>query len=581
MDQRNEQELIDEQARKIKGYRASIRAFIREKWGLEPQPVKPEYQQQWNRVIAAVGTDWERAKKTVRADWFGDPVDPSHRGGEWIWNKFQKGKHYTWQQNLILIGIEKAVAGNASRLLSVVSGHGIGKSATCSWIVLWFLYCFYESQVAVTAPTSHQMHDVLWKEMSIWINRMPAEDAELYDWTSEYVRMAYSPASWFARARTASKENTEAMAGVHSDGGVAIIGDEASGIPQQVFDTAEGALTGPNVFVVLISNGTQATGYFFDTHHRTSYDWQNFQFNGEESPIVDRQFIALKAKHGVDSEEYKIRVKGGFPGENMADTSGYMQLLPEARITVRLKGLMDIPFVGRKILGIDPSGEGKDEATFVIRDRFKAECVLSMPKANDKMIAERGLTFMAAYDIRPEDVVVGAFGVGADVAKEMAIASAKFKGGPYEIYSVMEGRKPYEEEDYNWKFFRRHADEITNPNENPDEFDDLYLNMRALMYFRSRAWLISGGALVDVNEEDSDFKNEFLTIAWKRSLQGNKVQLRSKREMAKLKLKSPNKADALSLTMLRDLDDNVQYAKEDEDEKEKETMDADERHSVL
>lgn len=571
-----EEQAIDAQARRIKAYRASIRGFIKAMWKLEPQPVKPEYREQWERVTRTTGQEWERAKKTVRADWFGDPVDPTHRGGDWIWYDFVKGRHYTWQQHLILLGIEKAVARNASSLLSVVSGHGIGKSATCTWVILWFLYCFMESQVGVTAPTSHQMHDVLWKELSIWINKMPEDDRELYEWTSEYVRMNYAPASWFARARTSSKENTEALAGVHSESGVLLVADEASGIYQQVFDTMEGALTGKNIFMLLISNGTQATGYFFDTQHKSKHNWQNFGFNGEESPIVDRAFIELKAKHGLDSEEYKIRVKGGFPGENMADNSGYMQLIPEARITVRLKGLLDVPFIGRKILGIDPSGEGKDEATFVIRDRFKAECVLRLPKADDKIIAERALTFMAHYNIAPEDVVVGAFGVGANVAKEIAIASAKMKGGPYEIYSVMEGNKPDEEEHYNWKFFRRHADEITNPEENPKEFVDLYLNIRALMYFRTRAWFFGGGALVDVNEQDSDFKNEFLYIAYKRSLQGNKIQLKSKREMNKEGIKSPNMADGLSLTMLRDLDDNVQYAtadKEDEDNNDREPDD--------
>lgn len=562
---------VQAEAATISRYRRSIREFIRDKWGIEPQPCKPKYQALWDAVVEKNGREWERAKKTVSAEWFGDPVDPNHRGGEWTWYSFKKGKNYTWQQHLMLIGIEKAVAGKASRLISTVSGHGIGKSATCSWFVLWFLYCFYESQVAVTAPTTHQMHDVLWKELSIWIKRMPQETGDLYQWTTEYVRMAYSPNSWFARARTATKENTEAMAGVHADGGVAAIGDEASGIPQQIFDTMEGALTGSNVFIFIISNGTQATGYFYNTHHRFSHDWQNFQFNGEESPIVDRNYIALKAKHGVKSEEYSIRVKGGFPGENTADDTGYLQLIPEARIQVRLKTAIT-PFIGRKILGVDPSGEGKDDATFVLRDRFKAECILTLPKANDKIIAEHILTFIAEYELDPADVVVGAFGVGADVGKEVAIATAKMKNGPYEIYSVLEGNTPADEEEYNWKFFRRFATEVQNEHDNPAEFVDMYLNIRALMYFRTRHWLLTGGALVDVNENDSDFKQELLDIRYKRSLHGNRIQLMSKKEQVKLGIKSPNKADALSLSMLRNLDDGIEYAEKREEDEDRDEM---------
>jgi len=138
------------------------------------------------------------------------------------WDSFTKGKHFTWQQNLILMGIEKNAQGNALNFLSIVSGHGIGKSASCAWITLWFLYCYYNSQVAVTAPTSSQMHDVLWKEMSIWISKMPEDIANMYDWTRDYIRMNYAPTDWFATRRTSSKENTEAIAGVHSESGVAI-----------------------------------------------------------------------------------------------------------------------------------------------------------------------------------------------------------------------------------------------------------------------------------------------------------------------------------------------------------------------
>lgn len=559
------------QGKKIKRYRRSIRGFIFDMWKLVPQPPKPEYRDEFERLCKTSGKEWEEAKKTITGFWFGDPVDPSHTGGEWEWYDFQKGKHYTWQQNLILIGIEKAVAGQASHLLSTVSGHGIGKSATCSWFVLWFLYCFYQSQVAVTAPTSHQMHDVLWKEMSIWINKMPEEHGKLYDWTSEYVKMNYAPDSWFARARTSSKENTEAMAGVHSDEGVAVVADEASGIAQQVFDTAEGALTGQNVFIFLISNGTQPIGYFFETHHRDKADWQNFSFNGEQSPIVDRKFIALKAKHGIKSEEYKIRVKGGFPGTAGMDDSGYLQLIPAASIIVRLKGELDIPFLGRRILSVDPSGEGKDAATYVVRDRFKAALVFTRETTNDKEIAEDILTLADKYSILPEDIVVGAFGTGADVGKQVALATAAYKV-PWDIYAVMEGNTPEAEEKYNPHRFKRAEDELIDPEGGKQRsqenkapvYTDLYLNVRALMYFRARKWLFAGGNIVDVSVDNSDFKAEIVSQLYKRTLQGNRIQLMSKKERTKLRMKSPNISDAFAMGFMRDLDDNVRPLTEEE-----------------
>ena len=94
-------------------------------------------------------------------------------------------------------------------------------------LIIWYLVCFKSSQVPCTAPSQSQMYDVLWKELGIWIKRMPEEWQELFDLQRDYVRMKESPTDWFARARTARKDSPEAIAGIHADY-VAIFVDEAS-----------------------------------------------------------------------------------------------------------------------------------------------------------------------------------------------------------------------------------------------------------------------------------------------------------------------------------------------------------------
>lgn len=567
-----------EQAALLKDYRRSIRRFVKDKWGLAPQPVKPEYEKDWQLVIDSTGPAWEVAKRRVRPDWFGD-YDETR--GEWLWYDFRKGSHFSWQQHLILLGVEKAIRGKAPRKLSTVSGHGIGKSATCAWIVLWFLYCFAESQVPVTAPTSAQMHDVLWKELMIWIQRMNEDDRELFEWQSDYVRVNFSPESWFARARTSTKENTEAIAGVHAEH-VAIVIDEASGIPEQVFMTAQGALTSGNVLLVMISNGTRTIGYFYDSHHTDKSDFQTFTFSSEESPLVDKQYVRdMAKKYGTESEEYKIRVKGGFPGEDMMDDSGYLQLIPYSKISVRASGVLD-SFLGRTILGIDPAGEGKDKATFVVRDRFKAKLVHEIATSNDREIAEAALTLATEFHVKPEDIVVGAFGTGSDVGKEIALAT-KDEKEPWNIYTVMEGNAPEKEEVYNPQFFARNSDELTNPEGRPKDFVDMYLNLRALMYFRARKWLFAGGQVVDESVDNSPFAGELSVIRYKRSLQGNRIQLMSKREMLKLRIPSPNIADAFALTFLRTMDDDQKKfdEKQEAENEREERVTGDERFSSV
>ena len=57
-------------------------------------------------------------------------------------DKFIKGEHLSWQQHDILLAIESALRGDKPKRISVASGHGIGKTATLSWLLLWYLYCF-------------------------------------------------------------------------------------------------------------------------------------------------------------------------------------------------------------------------------------------------------------------------------------------------------------------------------------------------------------------------------------------------------------------------------------------------------
>lgn len=57
------------------------------------------------------------------------------------------------------------------RRVSIRSGHGTGKSTFMAWAVLWFLACYFPAKVPATAPTSHQLEDVLWAEIAKWHRR--------------------------------------------------------------------------------------------------------------------------------------------------------------------------------------------------------------------------------------------------------------------------------------------------------------------------------------------------------------------------------------------------------------------------
>jgi len=94
--------------------------------------------------------------------------------------------------------ILESVAQN--QLTSVRSGHGIGTSALESWLIFWFMCTRPFPKIPCTAPTKHQLHDILWAEVA-------------------------NPENWFAVPRTATQP--DALQGFHAEHLLYII-DEAS-----------------------------------------------------------------------------------------------------------------------------------------------------------------------------------------------------------------------------------------------------------------------------------------------------------------------------------------------------------------
>lgn len=478
----------------INKFRKSPTSFIATMWGLAPQPLKPEYVEKAKTV----------GLKEFRADWF---------------LPFEKGKHITWQQWIILLAVEKSLKFAAPKRISVRSGHGIGKDAILSMLILWYLFCFKDAQIPCTAPTSEQIHDILWKEIAIWLSRMPEDVKGYYEWTTGYVRIKSRAETWFARARTARKENPEALAGIHGDF-VFMVGDEASGIADEIFRPAEGALTNENVLMILISNPTRLLGYFYETHHSDRMNWQTLSFSSEDSPIVEQGYCdRIITKYGQDSNEYRFMVKGEFPAEDTIDDKGFVPLFE----STDLKSSQNDKFAGNLRLGIDPAGMGKNETVWVLRDNFKAKRIAKESTSTGKSIAEKTITLCDFFGIikakQNKNITIDAFGIGVDAVKELALLG-------WNINTVNVGEKP-----------------STNTPEEEEEAK-LYLNKRALAYDRIKRWLRSGGELVNKD----DFK-ELLGIKYKKTLQG-KMQIMSKEEMRKLGIESPDTGDALSLTFI-------------------------------
>lgn len=537
MNQKTNKEVFRKEREAYLRMSEDIFVFIDKCFGLVPQQAKPKYQGRWKLILELEGEDWETAKEMVKPEWFGDFDEDTLK---WEWYNFKKGVHVSWQQTLVLASVNKAVNGGSKNRLSIASGHGVGKTSVISLVVLWFLFGRPGSQVAATAPSAQQMYDVMWKELSIWISKIKSDSVKSkFQWNKDYIRMIdtdNSEREWFARAKTASKENPEALAGIHAND-VMMLADEASGVEDPIFNTMEGALTSGNNLVILISNPTRTSGYFYNTHNKHKEKWQRFQFSSIDSPLVADDYEQEQADlHGRGSEQYGIRVLGQFPSEDNMDDKGFLPLIAERHLSSL--PLDNLVFRRNSILGVDPAGEGDDKTVIYIRDEQKARMLWEESISNEKTITEKIMTYVQEYNLDWRNVVVDDFGsVGAKVAREIAIATA----GKGRITSVNVG----DQCDY-------------------DDEKDMFENKRAYMFWKLREWAIGGGLIDDTSH------NELQTIRYKRNIRG-KIQIMSKLLMKKIySYASPNKADALALTFLRDIksfnDEEIRKAIKEKDE---------------
>jgi hypothetical protein len=78
-------------------------------------------------------------------------------------------------------------------------------------LILWFLFVYPLAKIPCTATTQHLLWDILWSELRLWLGKMPEQIRNMYEYSADHLRMREAPENWFARAKTATKENPEAL----------------------------------------------------------------------------------------------------------------------------------------------------------------------------------------------------------------------------------------------------------------------------------------------------------------------------------------------------------------------------------
>ena len=408
-----------------------------------------------------------------------------------------------WQkQTMLLIKNNERVA--------IKSGHGVGKSALLSWVILWWLLTRYPSCVACTAPTGHQLDDVLWGEVAKWYRRLPPGLKELLEVTSDKVVLASAPKESYAVARTARKEKPEAFQGFHSDN-MLFIADEASGIDPIIFEVAEGTMSTPGAKTLLTGNPTRTSGYFYDAFHKMRAHWETMTVScGDSGQVTEKYVKSMADKYGADSNVYKVRVLGEFPSDD--DDS----IMPLAVVESAVNRHIDIPESEPVVWGLDVARFGSDKTALCKRKGRRLLEKIECWKGKDLMqtcgmVHERYKKVEKYAAERPSEILVDSIGLGAGVVDRLREIGLPVRG--------------------------------VNVAEVP-AVGALYNRLRDELWFNARDWFTGYDCSMP---KDEDLIAELTTVKYKYTSLG-KLQAESKDDMKKRGLQSPDLADAFCLT---------------------------------
>lgn len=303
------------------------------------------------------------------------------------------------------------------RKIALRSGHGTGKSTVLAIAALWFLTTRYPCKIVATAPTLNQIDAVLMGEVRAMLDKLPAGLKQLIDVTRDKVFLKAAPDEAWLGARTARAEAPEALAGIHSQH-VLLLVDEASGVPEAVFEHSVGSMSSDNAAMILASNPTRRTGMFAKVFLDAiaGQSWFKYHFSSEDSPLVSKHFVQqIKETYGENSNEFRVRVLGEFPTEETQVFIPYHLIESASRRNIEISG--ETPGV----VGLDPARFGDDSTAMCLRRANSVEEVKRWQKADLMETTGRVVAYLAAFDnlTRPVEVVVDANGIGAGVADRL------------------------------------------------------------------------------------------------------------------------------------------------------------------
>lgn len=397
-------------------------------------------------------------------------------------------------------------------LEAVASGHGVGKSALVSWLVLWSLSTATDTRGVVTANTETQLKTKTWAELAKWYRRFIGRDLFRLEATSIFSTDPDRAKTWRFDMIPWSERSSEAFAGLHNQGRRAVmLFDEASAIPDTIWESASGFMTDADTerLWFAFGNPTRSTGEFRRKFSETS-GWHTTQLDARSVSFTNKTlFERWRNAYGEDSDFFRVRVRGVFP------RTGELEFISQAMVAAARVREVDTHRFDPLILGVDVARYGEDESVIAIRKGRDARSIPPIRLRGVSTMELASRVIETAQALRADAIFIDGGGVGGGVVD-------RCRQLRLDVHDVQFGG-------------RADRTDVASQGER-------YANKRAEMWGALRAWL-QGGAVPDERELEEQLVGTTYGFNAR-----DEIQLERKHEMKTRGLPSPDWADALALT---------------------------------
>lgn len=289
--------------------------------------------------------------------------------------------------------------------------------------------------------------------------------------------------------------------------------DEASGIPEAVFEVARGALSTEGAVAIMAGNPTRTSGYFYEAFKPGSM-WVKFKVSSYDSTRVSKAFLQeMENDYDRDSAIFRIRVLGEF-----AKTDDDSVIPAHLVIAAQLRNIEQMDEAHDIIWGLDVARYGNDDSVLV--ERVARKCV-KKPKVWSKLSTmDLAGRIVNEYRIRPPHerphiIYVDVIGVGAGVVDSLSEQGLPVVG--------------------------------VNVSELPN-LSGQGLRLRDDLWLEAKRWFETREVVLGKGEDFERLKKELTVIKISQFTSTGKIKVQSKDELRRAGFKSPDTAEAFILT---------------------------------